>query len=334
MSLLSCCLGRSRKSDTPQEEQQVVEEDKRSLERKPSGCSVMMKETTNELTKGTPPRSRSNTTTLTTKKSTDSSIRPPISSWCSVSSVINLYNAFKAQDTTQSSLATSNHSSPAGHARQKLSDISSILSARNTIREEEEEEEEATAAAAADHNDDDDDGEFHFTRPSYSDDPFAPPTPRNLTYSQANSFHGSCLSGHRMDAEVRLEDQHDTMVAMPEDVCLPNTYRLSKFDFNEWDAIWSPTSPTGTTTTFYVRPRNPSVSTTRMPQAPSSISTIRMPQPPIRMPQAPSPTLTYRPQYQRDRLNSSHASSPNTPSQQSVYSSRTHDTDRIPFPRC
>lgn len=151
----------------------------------------------------------------------------------------------------------------------------------------------------------------YFSRPrSYSDDPFAPPTPR-LPYSYSHLSHGdsSSLKSSAASSYARPSDITDpfgnfTMITQISEPCLPNIDRISKFDFSDWSNEWM----------------NPSPLLPPLPVRQVSMSSMSSSRPSL------SPTLTCRPQHFRGD-----DSTQNTPSAQICHFSRV-EAHRIPFP--
>ncbi|KAA1074000.1 hypothetical protein PGTUg99_029715 [Puccinia graminis f. sp. tritici] len=288
MFLLPCCLGRSRKLETSKVEQPADNDI--------SSCSdsevvSATKEIEPKLPQGAPTPRRTRTTD--SNKSGMRS-RSSILSWCSVTSVINFctLKSSEPSPSMQASPSTIPCTSPilAANPRTKLNDISSILSL--IIQEEGEDQ-------------------LPNRRQSYSDDPFAPPTPRatrfgsfsNCSLADHTTLRSSVQSTPAEANNLNTSNIEDRTLTLPESVCLPNIDRLSKFDFNEWNPKWIKNSPV-------IQP---------IPVGHLSMSTIRM---------SPSPTLTYRPQQFARR-----GSRTPTLSSHTNYSSRTEDSNQIPPPQ-
>ncbi|WAQ92812.1 hypothetical protein PtA15_17A294 [Puccinia triticina] len=289
MFFLSCCLGRSQKSDTSNDDQPLENDisNPPDLEASSAFKEIEPKLPSNSAA---PRRTRTNDSNKSGKKS-----RSSVLSWCSVTSVVNFCHTLKSSQTSypmEECPPTIECSSPtpAADPRTKFGEISSNMSL--TIQEEGEDQ-------------------FYNRRQSYSDDPFAPPTPRVArfgsfsTSSQADcsTLRSSVQSNHTEPIHLNASHIEDPVLTLPDSVCLPNIDRLSKFDFNEWNSKWMKNSPV-------IQPypvRNYTMASTRM---------------------SPSPTLTYRPQHFTRRV-----SDPTTLGSRTNYSSRTEDSTQIPFPQ-
>lgn len=144
-----------------------------------------------------------------------------------------------------------------------------------------------------------------FSRPrSYSDDPFAPPTPRlpysisHLTHGDSCSLKSSITSSYARSSEINDRFSNFTVIPQSPEPCLPNINRISKFDFGDWSSQW--VNPT---------PRLPPLPVRQVSMSSSRLSL--------------SPTLTCQPQHFRRNDSTQY-----TPSVQACYSS----TSQIPFP--
>ncbi|KNZ50299.1 hypothetical protein VP01_44g7 [Puccinia sorghi] len=183
------------------------------------------------------------------RKSANSPVpsRSPVMSWCSVSSVKNFCQSFNSlhdphslQDPPLSPITPS--TSPSSSTRPKLSDLSSASGAIKSVHRMTPEYE---------------------LRSSYSDDPFAPPTPRgvyqqSLSASQASQrsemlLRDSMRSTRSVTPFSSSHDDSSTIIntsptglsspggkpTLSEAISLPNIARLSKLEFNDWDSLFS-----------------------------------------------------------------------------------------------
>lgn len=253
-------------------------------------------------------------------------VRSPVMSWCSVSSVKDFCQSFSShhdrhslQDPPLSPITAC--TSPTGSTRPKCSDISSTLSASKSIHLVTQEYE---------------------PRPSYSDDPFAPPTPRgayqgSLSLSQGSEglFRSSTRSTQSVTGQSQSHAGTGGMMmsvspaglgssggklAVPEAISLPSIARLSKLEFSDWDSLFSiqPEPPCPSLIRSHRSPTSnpphsliPTLASPSSPLIPSQPSLTHSPPSPILL--SPCSTRTFRP-----NPNPSNTQSPLLPSPPSI----------------